>query len=167
VAFTDVIAVVAVLGCIMFGFLYARQNADVPKKAEEQLTAWKQRELNTLREQEKQTALREAEAELQEWLMVNEANIRQDAIFRSQSVIMGKVTEHIAPYMSGFPYNPKDARFIGSPIDIIIFDGADEGQVREVIFLEVKTGNSGLSTRQWQIRDAIVAGHVAWRVLNV
>jgi predicted Holliday junction resolvase-like endonuclease len=69
--------------------------------------------------------------------------------------------------MSIFPYNPKDARFIGSPVDIVVFDGADEGAIRDVVFLEVKTGNNALTQRQKQIRDAIHAGRVLWRELRV
>ncbi len=82
-------------------------------------------------------------------------------------MIVGKVTEHLVPHMPVFPYNPKDARFIGSPIDLIVFDGADEGMVRDVIFLEIKTGSSSLSPRQKQIKDAIDAGRVLWRVLKL
>src|SRR5687768_2570911 len=72
--------------------------------------------------------------------------IRQDAIERSRYVTVGKVTEQIAPWLPDFPYNPKDARFIGSPIDMIVFDGCDEGDVKRVVFLEIKTSASGLSS---------------------
>lgn len=66
-----------------------------------------------------------------------------------------------------FPYNPKEVRFVGSPIDLIVFDGLDEGELRDIIFLEVKTGNSSLSNRQRQIKDAILAGRVLWRELKI
>jgi len=69
--------------------------------------------------------------------------------------------------MSGFPYNPKDARFFGSPVDLIVFDGMDEGCVRDVVFLEIKTGSSALNARQRQIRDAITSGRVRWRELRL
>jgi predicted Holliday junction resolvase-like endonuclease len=36
-----------------------------------------------------------------------------------------------------------------------------------VIFIEVKTGASGLSTRERQVRDAIQAGNVEWTELRV
>ena len=90
-----------------------------------------------------------------QWRQTHEANIRADAILRSSAVIKGRVSEHLAPYIS-FPYNPRDARFIGSPIDIIVFNGAEEGYIREVVFLEVKTGDAAaLSPKQRQIRDLI------------
>lgn len=93
--------------------------------------------------------------------------IRRDAVERSRFVTAGKVTEQIAPWLPDFPYNPKDARFIGSPIDLIVFDGCDEGDVRKVVFFEIKTNASALSKRQRQIRDAIEGGRVEWRELRV
>ena len=61
--------------------------------------------------------------------------IRQDAIQRSLAVTIGKVSEQLVPYLPDFPFNPKDARFLGSPVDLVVFDGMDEGQVRRVVFM--------------------------------
>jgi predicted Holliday junction resolvase-like endonuclease len=112
-------------------------------------------------------ARREALIQLEIWKMENEVRIRQDAINRSQAVNLGKITEHLIPYMSVFPYNPKDARFIGSPIDLLVFDGLDEGMIRGILFLEIKTGTSALSARQKQIREIIISGKVSWRELRI
>jgi len=111
-------------------------------------------------------AQREAGADLQKWKIENEVLIRQDAINRSRAVIIGKVTEHLIPFLTTFPYNPKDVRFVGSPVDLIVFDGLDEGLLRQIILIEVKTGTSTLTTRQRQIRDIITSGKVIWRELN-
>jgi predicted Holliday junction resolvase-like endonuclease len=67
--------------------------------------------------------------QLEQWQNGVETTIRADAIRKSQSVIIGKVTEHVVPYLPEFTYNPKDARFIGSPIDLIVFDGLDLGAI--------------------------------------
>lgn len=101
------------------------------------------------------------------WRAEAETLIRRDAIDRSRSVTLGKVTEQLTPWLAGFPYNPKDARFIGSPIDMIVFDGCDDGEVRGVVFVEIKTGGSALSGRQRQIRDAIRAGRVEWQEIRI
>jgi len=93
--------------------------------------------------------------------------IRLDAIQRSQAVTIGKVSEQLVPYLPDFPFNPKDARFLGSPVDLVVFDGLDEGQVRRVVFIEVKTGASGLSGRERQVRAAIQARRVEWTELRV
>jgi predicted Holliday junction resolvase-like endonuclease len=93
--------------------------------------------------------------------------IRADAVRRSAAVVAGKVSEQLAPYMPGFPYDPKDARFLGTPIDLVVFDGMNEEEVREIVFLEIKTGGSHLSSRERLIRDAVLARRVSWRELRV
>jgi predicted Holliday junction resolvase-like endonuclease len=145
----------------------ARIAALVDRRVQEQLESWRGKDLAAVRSQEQRVARREAGAALQEWKSEQEALIRQDAVLRSRAVVAGKVSEHLAPYLPVFPYNPRDARFIGSPIDFIVFDGADDGEVEEIVFLEVKTGNSGLSSRQRRIRAAIEEGRVVWRELRL
>jgi len=163
---------VAFVGVIIIAFvIYNRKitslKAEIPTLAREQYEQWRQRDYNAMVSQQTDVAQREAQSQLAQWRVENEASIRQDAITRSRAVIVGKVIEHLVPYNPLiFPYNPKDARFIGSPIDMIVFDGCDEGEIREVVFLEIKSGTSGLSTRQRQIRDAVEAGRVVWRVLK-
>jgi predicted Holliday junction resolvase-like endonuclease len=77
------------------------------------------------------------------------------------------VHEQLIPYLPVFPYNPKDVRFLGSPIDLVVFDGLAEGCVRRIVFLEVKTGGSGLTGRERSVRDAIQDGNVEWAELRV
>jgi predicted Holliday junction resolvase-like endonuclease len=68
------------------------------------------------------------------WRITNESAIRRDAVARSSAVIRGKVSEQLAPYLPAFPFEPRDVRFLGSPIDFIVFDGADDGCVERIIF---------------------------------
>jgi len=129
---------------------------------------WRDQELEVVRAQQFEVARREAAVALDEWKKDLEQTIRQDAIQRSQSVTVGKVTEHLVPYLPGFAFNPKDSRFIGSPIDLVVIDGLSngDGTVREVVFVEIKTGASVLSTRERRVRDAIQAGRVRWLELR-
>jgi predicted Holliday junction resolvase-like endonuclease len=93
--------------------------------------------------------------------------IREDAVQRSLAVTAGKVHEQLIPYLPAFPYNPKDVRFLGSPVDLVVFDGLAEGQVRRIVFVEVKTGRAGLTIRERCVRDAVQAGDVEWSELRV
>jgi predicted Holliday junction resolvase-like endonuclease len=93
--------------------------------------------------------------------------IREDAVQRSQAVTAGKVHEQLVPYLPSFRYNPRDVRFLGSPVDLIVFDGLAEGRLRRVVFVEVKTGGSGLTSRERMIREVIQAGEVEWAELRV
>jgi len=89
--------------------------------------------------------------------------VRQDALKRSRAVLGGQAGEQVAPYLPRFPCNPADARFVGKPIDFIAFPGAAEGdEIEEILLIEVKTGESQLSQRERQIRDAVEQGRVRY-----
>ena len=88
---------------------------------------------------------------------------RQDAIKRSRAVLGGQMVEQVSPYLPGFPCNPADARFIGKPIDFIGFSGIEEKNcVDEVLLIEVKTGESKLSEREKEIKNAVKEGRVRY-----
>ena len=103
----------------------------------------------------------------EKWKNEYEEKIRKDAIERSKAVITGKVSEQIAPYLPEFEFNPKDARFIGSPIDFVVFDGLDEGEVRKIVFVEVKAGNSNLSKREKLIKDVVDNKKIEWKLCRI
>lgn len=100
------------------------------------------------------------------WRVTAVRAIRQDAIRRSAAVIAGRVQEQLVPYLPGFEFNPKDVRFLGSPVDLVVFDGLATGRVARVVFVEIKTGGSALSGREREVRDAIVARRVEWREIR-
>ena len=141
---------------------FNKQAQIVHQQAQDNLQQWREQELDLAKKQLLATARAESEVLLNQWKSEFELKIRQDAVQKSRSVTVGKITEHIIPYLPDFPYNPKDARFIGSPIDLVVFNGLDEGEVREVVFIEIKTGSSSLSTRERRVRDAILARNVNW-----
>jgi predicted Holliday junction resolvase-like endonuclease len=88
--------------------------------------------------------------------------LRKDAAMRSRAVISGQVSEQMAPYLPGFNHNPSEARFIGKPIDFVVFSGLDGKSVDEVVFVEVKTGGSRVSPVERSLKDAIEGGRVRW-----
>lgn len=104
---------------------------------------------------------------LESWKREVEETIRQDAVEKSRAVTAGKVREHLVPYLPEFPYNPRDVRFIGSPVDLVVFDGLDDGSVRRIVFVEVKTGASDLSRRERLVRDAVLRREVDWEELRL
>lgn len=96
-----------------------------------------------------------------------EREIRRDAVERSGAAIRGRVSETFAPYLPGFELEPKDARFLGTPVDFVVFDGHAEGRCDRVVFVEIKSGGATLSTIERQVREAVVAGRVEWREVRV
>jgi len=96
-----------------------------------------------------------------------EREIRRDSVDRSRSTLSGQFLEKLAPYLPEFPFDPTDVRFLGTPVDYVVFDGLAEGELREIVFLEVKSGRSELSSRERRVRDAVKAGAVRWDVYRV
>jgi predicted Holliday junction resolvase-like endonuclease len=95
------------------------------------------------------------------------AGIRRRALGQSRAVLRGQVSEQLVPLLPDFPWDPADARFLGQPVDYLVFDGlAADGDV-ELVFVEVKTGGARLSTRERAIRDAIDAGRVRFEIFRI
>ena len=139
----------------------------VESKAMKMFEDWKKNEWELQRKVLETSLKREYEVRFQEWKLAEEKKIREDAINKSRSVIMGQVTEHLIPYFPDFKYNPKDARFIGTPVDFVVFNGLSEGNVKKIVFVEVKTGKTGnLTTRERQVRDVVERKEVYWEKLH-
>jgi predicted Holliday junction resolvase-like endonuclease len=80
---------------------------------------------------------------------------------KSSEVRTGLIAEQMAPFLTGFPYDPKEAKFLGKPIDFIVFG---EGGIH---FIEVKSGKAQLTTAQRRIRDQIESGAVSFEIYRV
>lgn len=89
------------------------------------------------------------------------------ALERSRRVLKGQAAEQLAPLAQEFQYLANDARFLGSPVDYLIFDGLSESGEVEVVFLEVKSGQARLTEREARVRDAVNAGRVRWEELRL
>ena len=96
-----------------------------------------------------------------------EREIRQDSVDRSRATLSGQFLEKLAPHLPDFPYDPTDVRFIGTPVDYVVFDGLAEGDLQEIVFLEVKSGRSTLRSSQRRVRDTVDAGAVRWDVYRI
>jgi len=89
--------------------------------------------------------------------------IRSDAINRSRAVLGGQFSEQLAPYLPGFPFSPTECRFIGKPIDFIVFQGMDNKKIEEITFVEIKSGKAKLSDQEKNLKDAITNKKVSWK----
>ena len=144
-----------------------RLNMNVLAMAE--FEKFKQNELEQYQKVLNQAAVETAQKWLSEWKILEEKGLREDAIKRSMSVNLGKITEHLIPFSEYFKqFNPKDARFIGSPIDLIVFDGGvDEKPEINIYFVEIKTGASALTPLQKRIRYAVEQKNVHWLPISM
>ena len=100
--------------------------------------------------------------------------VRRNSVDRSRAVLKGKMAEQMAPLLPGFTYWPADARFLGDPIDYVVFDGYSackdnhtDGSDIEVVILDIKQGKSRLTREQRRIAEAVAAGRVRFEVVRV
>ena len=96
-------------------------------------------------------------------LRLSGRKVRKDALDKSRAVLKGKIGEQMAPVLPEFRYNPADARFLGSPIDYIIFDGYSEakegrGKIRRIVLMDVKTGNARFGRGLWPNAKGSLSG---------
>jgi len=114
------------------------------------------------------------ESRFRQWLQIEtetleqeKQRIRQAAISQSRAVLGGKFTEQMAPYLPEFKYDPTEARFIGSPIDLVVFPGLASGDPQEIVIMEIKSGrNCQLTRQQSKIRQLIEDGMVRWELIE-
>jgi len=139
---------------------YIQLKGKVESRAREMHEVWQAREM------ERQVS-EKADTLFRTWKLDEEKKIRQDAVKKSEAVTRGKVTEHLIPYFPDFEFNPKDARFLGTPVDFIVFDGLSEGEMNKVIFVEVKSGKKyTLSKREQLVKDCIERGKVSYEIIH-
>lgn len=80
---------------------------------------------------------------------------------KSSEVRIGQIAEHLVPFLGDFKYDPKNVKFLGQPIDLICFEHD------KIIFIEVKTGKSQLSSKQKNIKELIENNKVYWEEFRI
>jgi predicted Holliday junction resolvase-like endonuclease len=75
----------------------------------------------------------------------------------SMASTYGCISEQWFPLCESFPFDPRDFRFLGSPIDGVQF--AED----RIIFCEFKANRSELSQGQKRIRELVRQGRVEWQ----
>jgi predicted Holliday junction resolvase-like endonuclease len=103
-----------------------------------------------------------------------EKGIREDAIKRSTSVRVGKEIERLVPFFAEFQYNPRDIRWLGDPVDFVIFNGYSEAKdvgdlnkLNEIVICEIKTGKSRASKYERRIKELIEDRRIKWDEFRV
>ena len=83
------------------------------------------------------------------------------------SVNLGNIVEKILPTFSSFQYSPTDCRALFDPIDYVIFPGLQaKGTIRQITFVDVKSGQARLTPRQRQIESVIGFGNVGFKQIS-
>lgn len=94
--------------------------------------------------------------------------LRREVLERSRTVLKGRIGEQLAPLLPMFKHEPSDARFVGTPIDYVVFEGLHEQDPREIIFVDVKTGKTAaLTPVQQKIKQTIEQKRVRWETIHI
>ncbi len=113
-----------------------------------------------------------AELELEHKQALLDAQKR--SVNTSRAVLKGKMAEQFAPILPEFQYLPSDAKFLGDPVDYVVFDGYTDfrdgdgtADDIEVILLDIKSGGARLSKGQQAIAQAVREGRIRFETLRI
>lgn len=94
-------------------------------------------------------------------------NHRRDAIAKSRAVLSGQFSEQLAPYLPNFEFSPTECKFLGKPVDFIVFKGMDQKKIDEIIFVEVKSGKSKLNSQQKNLKETVNKKKIKWEEYKI
>ncbi len=99
---------------------------------------------------------------------------RRQSVEQSRHTLKGQISEQLVPLLAGFEFFPADARFIGHPIDYVVFhgytdlrDGDGRADQLEVVLLDIKRNMAALTKEQRAILEAVRAGRVSFQIVRV
>lgn len=99
---------------------------------------------------------------------------RRQSVEQSRHTLKGQIGEQLVPLLPGFEFLPSDARFIGHPIDYIVFhgytnlhDGNGRTEDLEIVILDIKRNSASLTKEQKAILEAVRAGRVSFQVVRM
>lgn len=113
-------------------------------------------------------------AQLQQQHQEEIIQAQKRSVNTSRAVLKGKIAEQFAPILPEFDYLPSDAKFLGDPVDYIIFDGYSEfreglrsADEIQIILLDIKSGNARLHQGQQAIAKAIQQKRISFQTLHI
>ncbi len=99
---------------------------------------------------------------------------RRQSVEQSRRTLKGQIAEQLVPLLPGFEFLPSDARFIGHPVDYVVFhgytdlrDGNGRAENLEVVILDIKRNSASLTKEQKAILEAVRAGRVSFQVVRI
>jgi len=80
---------------------------------------------------------------------------------KSSEILLGLTVEKLIPFLEVFKHDPRRAVFIGNPIDYIVFED------NQIVFVEIKSGHSSLTSKQRKIRNLVTNKQVSWETIRL
>jgi predicted Holliday junction resolvase-like endonuclease len=142
----------------------ARSNSIIQKEIQKQ----SDNRLNLLRNEINEREKNKNDVLLSEWQISNEIEIRREAILVNGKQITEEIWSETNLLKDNFSFNPRDIKFIGKYIDLVVFDGvADETDVSIYFISIVKTKQNGQFLYKNKVKEAINNLKYNWKEINV
>lgn len=96
-----------------------------------------------------------------------ENHIREQARERGRKQVPKLINKSMNKNFAKLKYDPYDVKAILHPIDFVVFDGMNKGQVKDVTLVSNKTTNSHMQNLHKAIAEAIKTKSYDWKILHV
>jgi len=119
--------------------------------------------------EEKKSEMVDGLDELNQQIIERENELKNSLIIAPKRSERGAISSNLGTLMQNFlPHNKEfnrnisttDSRFLSAQIDIIVFNGASNYDVKHISFMDAKTGDAKLEPNQKQISDIVTNGKV-------
>ena len=112
--------------------------------------------LNNYAQQEERNQDELVELKFKEWRYENEFDIRRTAIKRANTSILDSISSEVDIVKENFSFNPRDVKFIGRFIDLVIFDGAALEEEVSIYFVNIVRKENETMTRYKRLVEGAI-----------
>ena len=96
-----------------------------------------------------------------------EAKLRNEAAERGRKKVGQILNRCMAKDLACLKFNPYDIKLIMHPIDYVVFDGLNDGEMERIVFLSKSSVSPPLLALRNQIRKSIENKSYDWKVARV
>lgn len=96
-----------------------------------------------------------------------EDEIREKAREKGRALVPKLVRQTMGKQFAKLKYNPYDIKALLHPVDLVVFDGMTENQMKNVVFLSKATSSPYLQVLQQGVTKAIDNKAYDWKVVRV
>jgi len=131
---TVYVLIIILAGLIFLLIRFVVNREKIVEKRTEELIASR---LKYHERQEKRNQSKLIDLKFKEWKYQNEFDIRRTAIKKADDTILKSISDDVLIIRENFSFNPKDVKFIGRFIDLVIFDGASKEKEVSIYFVDI------------------------------
>ena len=111
----------------------------------------------------------EHQAEISRLILEHETALtsaRKKSVNTSRAVLKGKMAEQFAPLFPEFDYLPSDAKFLGDPVDYVVFSGYSEYREGGCNAEDIEIGRLWQGTKRFKDLNAVKPHARLWHSLD-